>query len=193
MTPGQVRMYVCGVTSYAPAHIGHGRSAVAFDIVRRWLTYRGFEVTFVYNITDVEDTIIAASTREARGWKELAEGYTDDLLRDLRALNVLPPSVMPRASEHIADIIALIQALVDRGHAYALDGDVAFYVPSFPEYGRLSRRDFDSQLAGVGWRKIPASAIPATSSSGRPPSPASRAGTAPGAPAAPAGISSARP
>ncbi len=67
LTPGRVGMYVCGVTSYAPAHIGHGRSAVAFDIVRRWLTYRGYEVTFVYNITDVEDKIIAASTREARG------------------------------------------------------------------------------------------------------------------------------
>ena len=115
LTPRKVGMYVCGVTSYAPAHIGHGRSAVAFDIVRRWLTYRGYEVTFVYNITDVEDKIIAASNRESRGWKDLAEGYTDDLLRDLAALNVLPPTVMPRASEHIAEIIALVETLVDAG------------------------------------------------------------------------------
>jgi len=148
-TPGKVAMYVCGVTSYAPAHIGHGRSAVAFDIIRRWLTYRGYEVTFVYNITDVEDKIIAASAKEERGWKELAEGYTDEMVRDLAALNVLPPSVMPRASEHIAEIIALIQTLVEQGHAYVLNGDVAFHVPSFPEYGKLSNRDFASQLIGA--------------------------------------------
>ncbi len=147
--PGKVAMYVCGVTSYAPAHIGHGRSAVAFDIVRRWLTHRGYEVEFVYNITDVEDKIIAASSREHRDWKQLAEGYTEDLLRDLEALNVLPPTVMPRASEHIREIIGLIEVLTEQGHAYALDGDVAFSVPSFPEYGKLSRRDFDSQLAGA--------------------------------------------
>jgi cysteinyl-tRNA synthetase len=149
LTPGQVRMYVCGVTSYAPAHIGHGRSAVAFDVIRRWLTYRGLEVTFVYNITDVEDKIIAASTREARNWKALAEGYTEELVRDLTALNVLPPSVMPRASEHIAEIISLIETLITKEHAYALNGDVAFSVPSFPPYGQLSRRDFDSQLVGA--------------------------------------------
>ena len=147
--PGQVSMYVCGVTSYAPAHIGHGRSAVAFDIVRRWLTHRGYQVTFVYNITDVEDKIIAASARESRGWKDLTEGYTEDLLRDLEALRVLPPSVMPRASEHLPEIIALVETLIAKGHAYALDGDVAFSVPSFPPYGRLSRRDFDSQLTGA--------------------------------------------
>jgi len=147
--PGQVAMYVCGVTSYAPAHIGHGRSAVAFDIVRRWLLHRGYEVTFVYNITDVEDKIIAASTREERGWKELAEGYTEDLVRDLAALNVLPASAMPRASEHIPEIISLIETLVAQGHAYTLDGDVAFHVPSFPGYGKLSKRDFDSQLTGA--------------------------------------------
>ncbi len=147
--PGTVRMYVCGVTSYAPAHIGHGRSAVAFDIVRRWLTYRGYAVEFVYNITDVEDKIIAASSREQRGWKELAEGYTQELVEDLARLKVLPPTVMPRASEHIAEIVSLIEQLIAKGAAYALEGDVAFYVPSYPPYGRLSRRDFESQLVGA--------------------------------------------
>jgi cysteinyl-tRNA synthetase len=147
--PGKASMYVCGVTSYAPAHIGHGRSAVAFDVVRRWLTYRGHAVTFVYNITDVEDKIIAASEREARGWKELAEGYTEELTRSLNALSVLPPTHMPRASEHVEEIIALIRSLVEKGAAYPLDGDVAFHVPSFPNYGKLSRRDFDTQVVGA--------------------------------------------
>jgi cysteinyl-tRNA synthetase len=147
--PGKAAMYVCGVTSYAPAHVGHGRSAVAFDIVRRWLMHRGYQVDFVYNITDVEDKIIAASGKEQRGWKELAEGYTEDLLQDLAALNVLPPTVMPRASEHIPEIIALIETLTASGHAYVLNGDVVFSVPSFAGYGKLSRRDFDSQLAGA--------------------------------------------
>jgi cysteinyl-tRNA synthetase len=147
--PERASMYVCGVTSYAPAHIGHGRSAVAFDIIRRWLTHRGYEVDYVYNITDVEDKILAASSREQRGWKELAEGYTEDLLRDLAALNVLPPRVMPRASEHIPEIISLVETLIAKGHAYPLDGDVAFHVPSFPRYGKLSRRDLDAQMVGA--------------------------------------------
>jgi cysteinyl-tRNA synthetase len=147
--PGRAAMYVCGLTPYAPAHIGHGRFAVAFDVVRRWLTYRGYEVTYVMNVTDVEDKIIAASQSEGRGWREVAEEYTEEFLEELRALSVLRPTEMPRASEHVGDIIALIERLVNTGHAYALDGDVAFHVPSFEAYGRLSKRDLDSQVTGA--------------------------------------------
>jgi len=147
--PGRACMYVCGVTPYAPAHVGHARSAVAFDVVRRWLLHRGYQVTYVMNVTDVEDKIIAASQREGRSWKELAEGYTESYLIELAALSVLPPTHMPRASEHIPEIIALVQRLVDRGHAYPVDGDVAFHVSSFPEYGKLSRRDLDQQIVGA--------------------------------------------
>jgi len=147
--PGRVGMYVCGVTPYAPAHVGHGRFAVAFDVVRRWLEYRGYQVTYVMNVTDVEDKIIAASRRESRNWREVAEEYNKAYLEDLADLSVLPPTAMPKASEHIAEIVALVQRLIERGHAYQIDGDVCFHVPSFPAYGRLSRRDLDSQIAGA--------------------------------------------
>ena len=146
---GKVSMYVCGVTPYAPAHVGHGRSAVAFDVVRRWLIYRGYEVRYVVNVTDVEDKIIAASQREGRDWQEVAERYTASYLDELRGLGVLPPTVMPKASEHVGEIVELVEQLIETGHAYALDGDVAFHVPSYAGYGRLSRRDLDSQIAGA--------------------------------------------
>ena len=147
---GKVSMYVCGVTPYAPAHVGHGRFAVAFDVVRRWLEYRGYEVTYVMNVTDVEDKIIAASQREGRDWREVADQYNKAYLMDLADLSVLLPTVMPKASEHVEDIIALVEELIESGHAYVLDGgDVAFHVPSFSEYGRLSRRDLDEQIVGA--------------------------------------------
>jgi cysteinyl-tRNA synthetase len=147
--PGKIGMYVCGVTPYAPAHIGHARSAVVFDVVRRWLIYRGFEVSYVYNITDVEDKIIAASQRERCSWREIADRYMTSYLGELRQLGVLPATHMPRASEHVAEIITLVQRLIDCGVAYEISGDVAFHVPSFKAYGRLSRRDLDSQIAGA--------------------------------------------
>jgi len=147
--PGKVAMYVCGVTPYAPAHAGHGRSAVVFDVVRRWLMHRGYQVTYVYNITDVEDKIFAAAQREGREWKEVARHYTEAYLAETERLSVLPPTHLPWASEHIPEIIALVQRLVESGHAYPIDGDVAFHVPSFPGYGRLSRRDLDSQMVGA--------------------------------------------
>ncbi len=147
--PGKVSMYVCGVTPYAPAHVGHGRSAVAFDVVRRWLTYRGYDVTYVYNITDVEDKIIAAAQREGMSWQEVADRNTESYLAELEQLGVQPPSYMPKASEHIGEIIALVQRLIESGHAYALNGDVAFHVPSYPAYGKLSHRDLDQQISGA--------------------------------------------
>ena len=147
--PGRAGMYVCGVTPYAPAHVGHARSAVAFDVVRRWLLHRGYQVTFVYNLTDVEDKIFAASRREGRDWKELAEAYAEQYLTEMQALAVLPPTHLPRASEHIPEILALVKQLVATGHAYPVDGDVAFQVSSFPEYGKLSRRDLDQQIVGA--------------------------------------------
>jgi cysteinyl-tRNA synthetase len=147
--PGKASLYVCGVTPYAPAHVGHGRSAVAFDVVRRWLAYRGYEVTYVYNITDVEDKIIAAAEREGVSWQEIAERNTESYLAELAQLGVLPPTHMPRASEHIREIIALVERLIEAGHAYAMGGDVAFHVPSYPNYGRLSKRDLDAQISGA--------------------------------------------
>ena len=147
--PGKVSMYACGVTPYAPAHVGHGRSAVALDVVRRWLMYRGYEVTYVMNITDVEDKIIAAANQEGRSWREVADEYAASYWQETSELAVLPPTVAPRASAHVPEIIDLVQRLIENGHAYVLDGDVAFHVPSFPDYGKLSRRDLDSQITGA--------------------------------------------
>ena len=147
--PGKVSMYVCGVTPYAPAHVGHGRSAVVFDVVRRWLTYRGYEVTYVYNITDVEDKIFAAAQRSGETWRQVADRNTEAYLEELGVLAVLPPTHMPKASEHIPEIVALVQTLIESGHAYQINGDVAFHVPSFAGYGKLSGRDLDSQVVGA--------------------------------------------
>ena len=146
---GKVGMYVCGVTPYAPAHVGHGRFAVVFDVVRRWLTYRGYEVTYVMNVTDVEDKIFAASQQASLSWREVADHYAASYWTELDELAVRPPTITPIASEHIDDIIALVRRLVEKGHAYAIDGDVAFHVPSFRGYGKLSRRDLDSQMTGA--------------------------------------------
>ncbi len=146
---GKASMYVCGVTPYAPAHVGHGRHAVAMDVVRRWLTYRGYDVTYVMNVTDIEDKIFAAAQREGRSWRDVADDYTASYWGELDELAVLPPTIAPAASQHIGEIISLVKRLLDNGHAYPIDGDVAFHVPSFPGYGKLSRRDLDSQIAGA--------------------------------------------
>ena len=146
---GKVGMYVCGVTPYAPAHVGHGRHAVVFDVVRRWLSYRGYEVTYVTNVTDIEDKIFAAAEESGKGWREIVAEYTDSYLEQLAELGALPPTIMPKASEHIPEIVALVQRLIETGHAYQIDGDVAFHVPSFAAYGRLSRRDLDAQIVGA--------------------------------------------
>jgi cysteinyl-tRNA synthetase len=146
---GKASMYVCGVTPYAPAHVGHGRHAVAMDVVRRWLIYRAHEVTYVMNVTDIEDKIIAASQREGRSWRDVADDYTASYWGELDELAVLPPTIAPAASQHVDEIISLVERLIENGHAYPIDGDVAFHVPSFPAYGRLSRRDLDSQIAGA--------------------------------------------
>ena len=94
--PGRASMYLCGVTPYAPPHVGHGRSAVSMDIVRRWLTYRKYEVTYVMNVTDIEDKIFAASQQEGRDWREVADQYNKAYLTDLTDLSVLLPTVMPK-------------------------------------------------------------------------------------------------
>jgi cysteinyl-tRNA synthetase len=146
---GRASMYVCGITPYAPAHAGHGRHAVVMDVVRRWLTYRGYDVTYVMNVTDIEDKIFAAAQRENREWREVADDYAARYWVELDELGVLPPTIAPAASQHVDEIISLIQRLIDTGHAYPIEGDVAFHVPSFRGYGKLSRRDLDSQIVGA--------------------------------------------
>ncbi|HEX6947686.1 MAG TPA: cysteine--tRNA ligase [Acidimicrobiia bacterium] len=136
--PGRVGMYVCGPTVQSEPHVGHGRSAVVFDVIRRYLVWRGFDVTFVRNITDVEDKIIAAANESGESMSSLAERMGARFAEVHRGLGVLDPDVEPKASEHIEEIIALTSALIDRGLAYASDGDVYFRVSALESYGKLS-------------------------------------------------------
>ncbi len=148
VSPGRVGMYVCGPTVYDRPHLGHARAAVAFDVIRRSMTFLGYRVTYVRNITDVDDKIIARSQEENRSAWEVAEEYTRVYDEQMAALGVLPPDIAPRATGHISDMIRLVADLIDKGHAYAVDGDVYYAVSSFPPYGTLSNRTLDDVRAG---------------------------------------------
>ena len=147
--PGAVKMYVCGPTVYNYIHIGNARTFVSFDMIRRYLLWRGYEVDFVQNVTDVDDKIIARANEEGRGADEVAREYTRAFIDDMHALGVMDPTVRPKATEEIGTMIGLVQELIDGGHAYATDdGDVYFSVRSFPGYGQLSGRNVDEMEAG---------------------------------------------
>jgi cysteinyl-tRNA synthetase len=149
VVPGRVGMYVCGPTVYSPSHIGHMVGPVIFDTIKRYLVYLGYQVTWVVNITDVDDKLIVQAQRDGTTVKELAERVTADYLACLAALGVDGIDHMPRATEHIADILAMTQGLIDKGFAYASGGDVYFDVSRAPEYGKLSHRDPDELQAGA--------------------------------------------
>ena len=146
---GKVGMYVCGVTVYDRGHIGHARAAVVFDIIYRFLRFRGLDVTYVRNYTDVDDKIINRANQERVTCREIAERYIKEYEEDMQALGVERPTHEPRATENIAEIIALIRKLVDKGIAYPLDGDVYFAVEKFDSYGKLSGRDLEEMRAGA--------------------------------------------
>jgi len=144
-----VRMYVCGLTPKNEPHLGHARLFTVNDTVRRYLEYRGYTVNYVQNFTDIDDKIIAAGQREGIAPSIAARRYTDSYFRDMGRINVRPADEFTYVTEFIPQIIEVIQGLIDRGHAYAVDGDVFFSVPSFPSYGRLSGRDEDAMMAGA--------------------------------------------
>ena len=141
--PGKVAMYVCGPTVYNHIHIGNARTFLSFDVIRRYLEYKGLDVRFIQNITDVDDKIINRANEEGRSAAEVAEEYTEAFISAMRALRVEDPTSRPLATKTIPDMIGMIVRLIDRGHAYAVDGDVYFSVRSFPEYGKLSGRGID--------------------------------------------------
>ncbi len=149
LTPGTVNMYVCGVTVYDQCHIGHARALLTFDAIHRYLRFLGFDCRFVRNFTDVDDKIINRANEEGIAPEALAQRYIDEFHRDAAALGLAAPTVEPRATEHIDGMIGLISALLERGHAYAVAGDVYFAVESFPEYGKLSSRSLDEMTAGA--------------------------------------------
>ena len=149
VTPGKVGMYVCGPTVYSESHIGHMVGPVIFDTIKRYLVYLGYEVSWVVNITDVDDKLIVQAQKDGTTVKALAERVTDDYLRCLAALGVEGIDHMPKATEHIVEIVAMTQGLIDKGFAYASEGDVYFDVAKAPAYGKLSHRDPEELQAGA--------------------------------------------
>ncbi|MCX7807028.1 MAG: cysteine--tRNA ligase, partial [Deltaproteobacteria bacterium] len=152
LNPPQVRIYVCGPTVYDHAHLGHARCYVIYDVLVRHLRARGFEVKYVRNVTDVDDKIAARARELNEEPLRLARRFEEAFQEDMRRLGNLDPTVEPRVSEHIADIIAWIEKLIELGHAYVVDGDVYFHVPSFGEYGKLSKRPAQAIQAGASGR-----------------------------------------
>jgi cysteinyl-tRNA synthetase len=147
--PGKVRMYVCGVTPYDRCHIGHARAMVTFDVVYRYLKFLGYDVTFIRNFTDVDDKIINRANERGITSQELSELYIREFNEDMVVLRCVPPTLQPRATQHISEMIAIIQELEAKGLAYAADGDVYFAVDKFPTYGKLSHRRLDDMMAGA--------------------------------------------
>lgn len=149
ITERTAKMYVCGVTVYDDCHIGHARSAIVFDVISRYLIAQGYEVTSVKNFTDIDDKIINKSRAEGISWHELAEKYIASYYEDMNALNILKPTYEPRATDHIDDMIGLVETLLRNGHAYEVDGDVYFSVESYKSYGQLSKRAIEDITAGA--------------------------------------------
>ena len=147
--PGHVRMYVCGMTVYDLCHLGHARSMVAFDVVQRWLKASGLRVSYVRNITDIDDKIIRRAVENGETIRALTDRMIDALHQDADALGVERPGFEPRATDYVPQMLSLIGRLVDQGLAYpAADGDVNYAVRKFPSYGRLSGKSIDDLRAG---------------------------------------------
>ncbi|HPO96512.1 MAG TPA: cysteine--tRNA ligase [Bacillota bacterium] len=147
--PGKVSIYACGITPYNYAHIGNSRPAVFWDCVRRFLKYRGYQIHFVQNFTDVDDKIINRANQLQQHPLELAAEYAKIYLEDLEKLNVLKADDYPKVSEHIPEVINMIQVLIEKGYAYEVNGDVYYEVRKFKDYGKLSGRDLDDLQAGA--------------------------------------------
>ncbi len=148
--PERVSIYVCGITVYDHCHLGHGRSMVGFDVIVRFLRSQGYEVKFVRNITDIDDKIITRANERGLSINELTEQYIKAMHEDTEALDIVPPDIEPRATEHIDSIIKLIQQLIEKEYAYLnAKGDVCFQVERFKDYGKLSHKDLEGLVAGA--------------------------------------------
>lgn len=149
LVDGKVSMYVCGPTVYNFIHIGNARPLVVFDTVRKYLEYKGYDVNFVSNFTDVDDKIIKKANEEGVTAKEISERYIAEFEKDTKALNVKPVTTRPKATEEIDGMIAMISELIEKGHAYEKNGTVYFRTRSFPQYGKLSKKNIDELEAGA--------------------------------------------
>lgn len=149
LQPGKIGLYACGITVYDRCHLGHARSMVAFDVIVRFLRAQGFDVTYVRNITDIDDKIIVRANERHLSIEALTSLYIQNMHEDAAALHILPPDIEPRATAHIDSIIQLIQRLITKEHAYVSEnGDVCFEVSSFKDYGKLSNKDTDELISG---------------------------------------------
>ncbi len=149
ITPPKVGMYACGVTVYDYCHIGHARSALAFDVIRRYLEFSGFDVTYVRNYTDIDDKIIAKSLEEGSDWREIADTFIRVHDEDMDALGIMRAHEEPRATDYIPQIIDIVRTLEEKEFAYDIDGDVYYEVSRFEPYGKLSGRKPDELKAGA--------------------------------------------
>ena len=153
LEPNKVNMYVCGMTVYDLCHLGHARVMVVFDVVYRYLKYRGYDVTYIRNITDIDDKIINRANENGEHFSELTERFIQAMHEDSEALGVLKPDAEPKATDHIDEIIDMIEKLIAKGHAYVASegetGDVYYSVTSFPEYGKLSGKSIEDLQAGA--------------------------------------------
>lgn len=147
--PGEVSIYSCGPTVYDYFHIGNARPFIVFDVLRRYLEYRGYKVTFVQNFTDIDDKMIRRANEEGVTVKELGDRFIAEYYKDAQALGIRPATVHPRATEHIPQIIAMVQKLIDNGLAYESNGTVYYRTAAFPEYGKLSGQDLEDLEAGA--------------------------------------------
>ncbi len=145
----EVSMYVCGVTVYDDCHLGHARSALTFDVIRRYFEHSGYTVNYVRNFTDIDDKILNRARNESVPWYEISERYIQSFYRDMGALGISKPTSEPRATEHIPEILAMVEGLVAKSMAYVVDGDVYFAVRKFPEYGQLSGKNLEELQAGA--------------------------------------------
>lgn len=149
VTPGEVKIYVCGVTPYNHPHLGNARPAVTWDVIRRYLQYIGYKVTLIQNFTDVDDKIINKANAEGTTWKVISDRYIEAYFKVIDALHVRRADKYPRVSEHIPDIINMVKTLIEKGHAYVLGHDVYYDISTFKDYCKLSGRNVDDMLAGA--------------------------------------------
>ena len=149
INPGKIGIYTCGVTVYDLCHIGHARSIIAFDVIFRYLEYKGYNVVFVRNFTDIDDKIINKANQLGVPFNEISEKYIKEYYIDIGKLNIKKPTYEPKATEHINDMIEFVKVLIDKGYAYEVDGDVYFEVQKFKDYGKLSKKNIDDLMAGA--------------------------------------------
>ena len=192
--PGKIRMYVCGPTVYDQIHIGNARTFLSFDVIRRYLMYKGYEVTFAQNLTDVDDKIINRANEEGRTAAEVAEEYSNAFIEQMHRFGILDPDIRPRATREIEAMQEMIKLLIEKGNAYVVPTATCTSRCAPTRATASSRAATSTSCAPASaWRSTTRSATRSTSPCGRPPSPASPAGRAPGARDVPAGTPSAAP